>query len=171
MLAIVLPATDQFESLELDLEHSLISLSKWESKYEKPFFSSNGLAPEELMDYISMMIVGDRPPKNLRHRITSDQIMLISDYISSKQTATWFREEQNSKKTSEAVTSELIYYWLVQFNIDFYPTETWHINRLMTLVKICGIKQTPPKKMSKSEQAEHMRRLNAQRREQLGTKG
>lgn len=170
MLTITLQLSDE-ETVEVDLEHSLLSMSKWEQKYEKPFFGKDPKTPEETADYIEMMVVGDRPIKNFSEKIKPDQFKEITNYINGKMTATWFRETNEKKSSSEVVTTELMYFWLVQFRIPFHPVETWHVNRLMTLVRIAGVKQTKPKPMSKTELAEQYRNLNQQRREQLGTKG
>jgi hypothetical protein len=170
MLTIVLSATDDSEAIELNFEHSLISLSKWEQKYQKPFFSDKQKTPEEGAAYIKCMLLSENIPDEILNRLSRDNVKQITDYINDKQSATWFRETPNQRKSNETITSELIYYWLVQFNIPF-EVQTWHLNRLMTLVKIAGIKQTKPKPMSKAQQAEEYRRLNAERRAALGTTG
>lgn len=171
MLHLSLPATDEEPALELNLEHSLVSLSKWESKHQKPFFGPKEKSIEEMADYIIQMVVGENPPENFVHRLTKADAELIGDYLNSKQTATWFREDQNARPSSETITSELIYYWMINFQIPFQPAETWHLNRLMTLIKICGIKQTKPKPMNKNAQLQEYARLNAERKKQLGTNG
>ena len=170
MLTIVLSATDEEEPVELCFEHSLISLSKWESKYKKAFFGKDEKTPEEGAAYIKCMLLTENVPDEFLNRLSSDDVIAITDYINDKQSATWFRDDPNQKNSNEIITSELIYYWLVQFNIPF-EVETWHLNRLMTLVKIAGIKQTKPKPMSKAQQAENYRRLNAQRRAASGSSG
>lgn len=168
----MLPETDTFPSVELSLEHSLVSLSKWESIHEEPFFDQKELTPEKAMSYFECMLVGDPPHSKWIERVPTEEFHRMGEYINSSQTATWFRETTDKgKRTQEKTTSELIYYWLVQFNIPFQPTETWHLNRLMTLVKIAGIKQSKPEKMSKAAQMEEMRRLNAERRQRMGTSG
>lgn len=170
MLNITLSATDDFESVTLSFEHSLVSLSKWESLYKKPFFSKEERTLEETTSYIKCMLLTDNIPDEILNRLSSDDVMAIGEYINDKQSATWFRETPNQKSSSEPITSELIYYWLVQFNIPF-EVERWHLNRLMTLVKIAGIKSTKQKPMSKAEQAEQYRRLNAERRARSGSSG
>jgi len=170
MLTIILSATDEEDAVELCFEHSLISLSKWESQYKKAFFGKEEKTPEEGAGYIKYMLITENIPDEFLNRLSPDNIESITDYINDKQSATWFREDSTQKSTNETVTSELIYYWLVQFNIPF-EVETWHLNRLMTLVKIAGIKQTKPKPMSKSQQAEQYRRLNAERRAQMNSSG
>lgn len=162
-------------TLEVDgsrysLEHSLLSISKWEQKYEKAFWGKDEKTPEEMADYILMMLIDDYPDDFIE-KLQIEDYKAITDHINSRQSATWFRETETNKPSNETITSELIYYWLVQFQIPFHPTETWHFNRLMNLIRIAGIKQTKPKKMSKKEAAEQYRKLNEQRRRELGTSG
>jgi hypothetical protein len=171
MLVLSLPAIDDFEAAELRLEHSLVSLSKWESLHKKSFYNTIEKTPEEFLSYLSFMVLDENPPANYQDRFTPEHLVEVSTYINDPQTATTFREDPNEKKSREVITSEMIYYWLVAFNINFQPVETWHLNRLMTLVRICGIKQTKPKKMTAKQQLAQNRSLNEQRRRQLGTNG
>lgn len=171
MLVLMLPEIDGGEAIELQFEHSLVSLSKWESIHEKPFFSREEKNEEELRSYIVQMLRSENPPENFGDRLTREHIKQALVYIDSKQTATTFRDDPNSPKSKEVITSELIYYWLSAFRIPFQPCEDWNLNRLLTLVRICGIKQTKPKRMSRQAQASEYRRLNEQRRQQLGTSG
>jgi hypothetical protein len=171
MLRLMLPQTADYPvAAELQLEHSLVSVSKWESIHEKPFFGKDGMDSKETLSYIEQMVLQDTPPEKWMDRLSVEDYRTVTNYINSKQSATWFREDSGVKKSSEVITSELIYYWMISFQIDI-SAERWHLNRLMTLIKICGVKQTKPKKMSKASQAEQMRRLNAERREALGTNG
>jgi hypothetical protein len=170
MLTITLSATDDSEAVELNFEHSLVSMSKWESEYKKPFFGKEDKTVEEGAFYINCMLLTENAPEGILNKLSKDDVKVITDYINDRQSATWFREDQNPKRNNETITSELIYYWLVQFNIPF-EVENWHLNRLMTLVKIAGIKQTKPKPMSKAQQAEQYRRLNAERRAKSGSSG
>lgn len=170
MLTVILSATDDSDAVELNFEHSLISLSKWESKHQKPFFGKKEKSVEEGASYIKCMLVTEDVPDEFLNRLSPDNVKAITDYINDKQSATWFREDQSQKQTNETITSELIYYWLVQFRIPF-EVQYWHLNRLMTLVKITSLKQTKPKPMSKAQQAEQYRRLNAERRASLGSSG
>lgn len=171
MLNIVLSATDDLSAVKLSLEHSLVALSKWEAIHEKPFFGREDKDLEETKSYITQMLLNDDYPVNFFDRLTETQFKAIGDYINSKQTATTFGIELNEKPSSETITAELIYYWLAQFQIPFWPTETWHLNRLMTLVKVVGVKQAKPKKMNKNELAEHYRKLNEQRKLESGSAG
>lgn len=170
MLRVVLPQKEDLEEATLCFEHSLLSLSAWEAFHEKPFFSKDPKTPQETQYYIDLMLVSP-PAPSWQVRLEAEDYIAITDYINANQTATTFRPSQNERPSREIVTSELIYFWLVSFNIPFHPVETWHLNRLMTLIKICSIKQTKPKPMSKSARMEEMRRLNEQRRAALGTTG
>lgn len=180
MLKIIIPGDEYFNEetetfqtvgdFELELEHSLISLSKWESKYKKPFLSSEGKSPEEILAYVKAMILTPIYPEDLFLRLTQKNYAEINDYIESKESATTFGHMPERKGRGEIITSELIYYWMVAFNIPF-ECERWHLNRLFALVRICNIKNQKPKKMSRSEIAARNRELNAQRRLQYNTKG
>lgn len=173
MLSVTLSPTDDFpEAVELQFEHSLVSLSKWEAEYETPFFKNDGLDAEQTRNYIEKMLIGPPPHEGWIDRLTVEQQNKIVAHINAKQTATWFRESQDPKRpNTETITNELIYHWMIEFQIPFDPCENWHLNHLMTLIKIRGIKQTKPKKMSRAAQMEEMRRLNAQRRQASGSSG
>lgn len=171
MLDVILSATDDLPAVKLTFEHSLVSMSKWESLHEKAFFGREEKTAEETESYIRQMLLTEDPPGNFFSRLTRPQFERVAGYINSKQSATTFALEPDKKGSNELITAELIYYWLVQFQIPFHPTETWHLNRTMTLIKICGIKQSKPKKMSKQQLADQYRSMNEQRRQQLGTAG
>lgn len=155
----------------LQLEHSLVSLSKWESKWCKPFFSKNEKSYDETLDYIKCMTLTKNVDPDVYLRLTDENIRQIYEYINAPMTATVFYDDRNSNKGGrEMITSELIYYWMIALNIPF-ECQKWHINRLMTLIQICKIKNTPPKKRSKQEIMSRNAALNAARRKQLNTKG
>lgn len=180
MLKIIVPPTEFYDesteifetvdAVELELEHSLVSLSKWESKYEKPFLSGGAKTPEEIFGYIFEMILTPNPPANILQRLDQNCVDAVNGYIDSKQSATTFGLLPETKIKGETVTSELIYYWLVAFNIPF-EVEHWHLNRLLALVRICNVKNSKPKKMSRREVAARNAEINAQRRAQLNTSG
>lgn len=150
----------------LELEHSLVSLSKWESKWCKPFLTKDEKTTEETLDYIKCMTLDSDVDPSIYEKLTSNNIVQINDYIGAPMTATTFREDKNTKGSREIVTSELIYYWMVALNIPFECQE-WHLNRLLTLVRVCNIKNTPPKKKSTREIMSRNAALNAARRKQL----
>lgn len=153
----------------LELEHSLVSLSKWESIHEKPFLGKEPKTSEEIISYVKCMAV-DEVPEELFHQLSTTHVDQIRDYIDAKMSATWFSEQPGSPRTSEVITSELIYYWMTVFNIPF-ECENWHLNRLFTLIRVCNTKQAKPKKMTRAELAQRNRELNSQRKAQLGTMG
>lgn len=154
----------------LCFEHSLVSLSKWESKYQVPFLSTPEQTQEQLLDYLAFMLVGDSDPK-LIPLLSSDNLVTIKNYIESQQSATTFGHLPSEKAyRGEIITAELIYYWMVAFTIPF-ECETWHINRLFALIRICNIKNSTGKSMPKGEAARRNRELNEKRRAELGTSG
>ena len=160
----------------LTLEHSLVSLSKWESKYEKPFLSKAEKTVEEVMDYITMMDLSPETPPEVYANITNAQYITINQYINAKRTATWFSELETKKKDTQTVTSELIYYWLTSFEIP-WEAQDWHLSRLFTLIKVFGAERskhdsTNKKTRSGAESlAAQRRKLNEERRKQLDTSG
>ena len=154
----------------ISLEHSLISISKWESKWHKPFLSNKTPKGEELMDYIKCMTITPNVKDEIYNRLTSDNIDKILKYINDPMTATTITERSGSRRSSELITSELIYYWMVAMQIPF-ECQKWHINRLMTLIRICGIKNQPDKKMSKRSTMQQNAALNAARRQKLHSRG
>jgi hypothetical protein len=180
MLTITVGATASFDDenqtftsqggFELQLEHSLVSLSKWESMHEIPFLGPKEKTPEQLLSYIECMVLTENPPGNFLEKLSKENVEAVQAYIDRKMTATWFSEIRPQSRNSETITAELIYYWLTVFHIPF-ECETWHLNRLFTLIRICSLKQDKPKKMSRAEVARRNRELNAQRKAQLGTKG
>lgn len=155
------------------LEHSLISLSKWESKYKKPFLNSEEQKTrEESLYYIKCMTLKPPSDENIYDILSDSDIMKVNEYIDDSMTATWFSEDKrtNRRRNREIITSELIYYWMVALNIPF-EVQKWHVNRLITLIRICEIKQRDPKKMKKGEVLARNRELNAARRKRMGSKG
>lgn len=154
----------------LTLEHSLVSLSKWESKWCKPFLSQSDKTEEEILDYIRFMTLTQKVDPEAYVHLTTEHYNKINEYINLPMTATWFSKEQKGSRNREQVTAEIIYYWMIAHNIPF-ECQKWHLNRLLTLIKVCNIKSQPPKKMSKREILSQNAALNAARRKRLGTKG
>lgn len=157
----------------LQLEHSLVSLSKWESKWCKAFLSKVEKTPEETIDYVKCMTITKNVDPAVYDRLDNSHIKQINDYIAAPMTATYFSEHsmKGGGGSREVVTSELIYYWMVALEIPFQPCEKWHLNRLFTLVKVCNIKNQPPKKMGKRDTMRRNASLNAARRHRHGTRG
>lgn len=153
----------------LQLEHSLVSLSKWESKWNKPFLSKEDKTIEQTIDYIKCMTITQNPKPHIYNLLTDKNILEIKNYIDAPMTATTF-SNANQGHSREIVTSELIYYWMISLNIPM-KCEKWHLNRLLTLIRVCNIKNGPAKKMSKKEIMSRNAALNAARRKKLNTKG
>jgi hypothetical protein len=145
-------------------------VSKWESEFEKAFLGSQQKSGEEVLGYIRCMCLTPDVPPEVFHKLDQDNINEINAYIDARMTATWFNDPPGAPKTNEVITAELIYYWMTAFQIPF-ECERWHLNRLFTLIRICNIKQSKPKKMSRAEIAQRNRDLNAKRRERFNTTG
>jgi hypothetical protein len=179
MLTIIVPSVDLFDETKqefvvepeviLELEHSLVSLSKWESIYEKPFLGEDKTA-DEVVGYIKTMTLSPNIAPEVFLRLSDQNLKEIDEYINQKMTATWFSEISNAPKSRDVITAELIYYWMITFQIPF-ECETWHLNRLFTLIRICNLKQSKPQKMGRGEIAARNRELNEQRKAQLKTSG
>lgn len=155
---------------QLQLEHSLVSLSKWESKWEKPFLGKDQKSGEEIFDYVRCMALDEETPRELFYQLNDDHFKKVNAYLDSKQTATWFSPRTNAPRSREVITAELIYYWMIAFEIP-WEAQHWHLNRLFTLIQVCNAKQSKPEKMSKAELNRRNRELNEQRKKQLGTTG
>lgn len=181
MLKIIIPDNELFNEdtneiikingQEISLEHSLISISKWESKYKKPFLENNKKTVDEILDYIKCMTITPNVNSNIFLGLTEDNIKDVIEYIDDPMTATTFNTIGPEKKSKEFITSELIYYWMIANNVPV-EFERWHINRLLTLIKVCTIKNNPnKKKMSKQQIISQNKAINDARRKALGTKG
>lgn len=154
----------------LQLEHSLVSVSKWEAKYKKPFLEAKDLSGTELIDYIKFMTITQNVKSEVYLGLTKKNFELIKDYISDKMTATWFKERKGGRH--QIVTSELIYCWMTQYNIPFEVCQKWHLNRLLTLIRVCQEENSQKKDpRSKKEQIQDRKALNAARRKKYGTRG
>lgn len=186
MLVLSIPARELYDSVRdeiiripahtLELEHSLVSISKWESKWKKPFFSSDQKTREQLIDYIRCMTI--RPsglPRLIYAMLNQEELKQIDDYINDSMTATWFTTPKDKEgvakpKRQRAITSELIYSWMAMLNID-WSCEKWHINRLFVLIQCIEEQQKPPTKMSAGEIRTRNASLNAMRRKKFNSKG
>ena len=154
----------------LQLEHSLVSLSKWESKWHKPFLAKNNKTLEETIDYIKCMTITQNVNPNVYEHLTKQNMDMIGKYIDDSMTATFFTEEKMRRTNSEIITSELIYYWMIALNIPF-ECQKWHLNRLLTLIKVCNIKNQPTRKMSTRDRLSRNAALNEARRKKFNSKG
>lgn len=180
MLQIIVPSgefwnekTEKFDNTKettLMLEHSLVSLSKWESKWCKPFLGKEDKTAEETLDYIRCMTLTQNVDPRVYLCLTAENIETIKQYINAPMSATTIHENPNGPKSHETITSELIYYWMIALNIPF-ECQKWHLNRLLMLVRVCNIKNKPPQKMSKSQLMSRNSQLNAARRAKLHSKG
>lgn len=179
MLEIIIPGlelyneeTNEFtcyDDVKLELEHSLVSISKWESKWCKPFLDGKDKTLDEIVDYVRCMTIPDNIESDVYDRLTEENLVVINEYIGRPMTATTFNNEKKSTGR-EIITSEIIYYWMVSFNIPF-ECQYWHLNRLLTLIKVCNVKNNPPKKMSQKEILARNKALNDARKKELGTRG
>lgn len=175
MLQVIVPATESwdeanecfvnFPEQKLTLEHSLVSLSNWESKWRKPFISKDTKTAEETLDYIRCMTINENVDPEVYSRLTGETIEQIKQYIDEPMTATWFTEQGvgRGKASNRQITNELIYYWMISLQIPL-ECERWHLNRLLTLIRVCNIENQPPKQMSKRDVASLHRSTNARRR-------
>lgn len=179
MLKITIPASEVWDektgrfSLEkectIKLEHSLISISEWEAKWCVPFFTSEK-TNDQLIDYIRCMTISKDVNPDVLLRLTSNNIKEINDYIAAPMTATTIGSDKKGRPSKEIITSEVIYYWMITYNIPV-EFEKWHINRLIMLIRVCSEFNKPKKKRSRSDIIAENRALNAARKARLGTKG
>lgn len=181
MLAIRIPkkeyfieSTSEFVTVDeciLHLEHSLRSVAMWESLWEKPFFSDKPLSVVQTIDYIKCMTLDINVNPFVYKGITNDIVEKVEQYIKRPMTATWFNEpNENKPKSKKALTAEVIYWQMTVLNIPF-ECDQWHLNRLLTLIKVCSIKNAPPKKLSKQEARNRNRAINAANRKRFGSTG
>lgn len=154
----------------LQLEHSLISLSKWESKWCKSFINTSDKTIEEILDYVQCMTITQNVNPMIYQFLSAENLKKINEYINAPMTATTFSDNKTSGRSREIITSEVLYYDMISLGIPF-ECQKWHLNRLITLIRVCSVKSQPPKKMGKTELANRNRALNAARRKQLNTRG
>ncbi|QGJ89070.1 hypothetical protein PBI_UNTOUCHABLE_25 [Gordonia phage Untouchable] len=163
----------------LRLEHSLVSLSKWESEYEKPFLDDNDKSQEEILAYVIMMDLDEETPLEVFLKLSHDDFVKINEHIHGKKTATWFNKRPNKKPRTQTVTSELLYYWMTSYEIP-WEAQTWHLNRLFTLIEVFNEERAAAESKSgnksvnkerKESMAQERQRLNAERRAALNSTG
>ncbi|GHU53992.1 hypothetical protein AGMMS49975_13590 [Clostridia bacterium] len=181
MLTITIPEKEFYDetnqefitikSETIQLEHSLVSLSKWEAEWCKPFLGKDEKTTEETIDYIRCMTITQNVSQEFYNNLSRSIVNEIADYVNAPMTATWFNEQETAKKSREVITAEIIYYWLIAQNIPM-ECQHWHLNRLLTLIRVCTLKnQPPPKKGGRRDTISRQRALNESRRTQLNTKG
>lgn len=181
MLKITVPATEQFveatstflytREQKLQMEHSLVSIARWESKWHKPFLGTEDKTAEQTIDYLRCMTITQNVDPAVYAAMSGNAAIMkqIKEYIDDSMTATWF-SEGDGKQSREVVTAEIIYHWMIAYNIPS-DREKWHLNRLLTLIRVCSVKNAPPEPISKQEQAKRNRALAAARRKQHKTRG
>ena len=180
MLILKLPNQEYFDqstntfvytpACTLKLEHSLVSISKWESKWKKPFLKDEQKTPAEFLDYIRCMTINSDVPDEVYQLMGHENLKKIQDYIMDPATATTITDrQQRSGARQQIVTSELIYYWMLSNGIPF-ECEKWRLNRLITLIRICNAKGNP-QQMSRQEIYAMNAALNGARRAASGSKG
>lgn len=179
MLRITVPETESFDELSgefvytkaqsLALEHSLVSISKWESKWHKPFLSVKEFTVEEFSDYVRCMTITQNVDPGVYQNLTLDNISEINKYMEESMTASWFSKDQTNH-SRDVITSEIIYYWMISLNIPF-ECQKWHINRLLTLIRVCDEKGKPKKNMSTAAILNRNKALNQARRAKYNSKG
>lgn len=173
MLTIVVPGQELFnnktqkfiktEDVKLRMEHSLVAISKWESKWHKPFLTSTGRSGEEVTDYFRMMCIEEDVDSSVLDRMTEENIRQIQDHIENSMTATTFSNLPDSPGRREIVTAEIVYYWMISMQIPL-DRENWHFGKLIALIKTINAKNAPKKKMNTKDALAQQRELNAQRR-------
>lgn len=174
MLHLTIPPTELFnettqefswsKEVVVSLEHSLVSISKWEAKHRKPFLSKESKSYDEAMDYVRCMIVRSSSQDDVVNFLSNDHIATINEYIESPMTATWYKQQPGGSR--RIVTSELIYYWMIALNIPF-ECQKWHLNRLLTLIAVCNFENAPKKKLSNKELYARNASINAARKAKL----
>lgn len=181
MLQVTIPAYEWFDEstntfghtndTTLQLEHSLVSIHRWEQKWCKPFLGKDPKTFEECIDYVRCMTLNQNIDPLVYRGITPDVMEKINSYIEAPMTATWFSEKDNHGPVHhETITSEVIYYWMISLNIP-WECRKWHLNTLLTLVRVCNVKNAPKRRQSRREMMEQRSAMNKARRARLGTKG
>lgn len=179
MLKLIIPGSESFDEetetfiytkeRTLHLEHSLVSLSKWEAVYQIPFLTEKQKTTEQTLDYIRFMTITQNVDPEIYKALPSSCLNKVEDYIRNPMTATTI-SNSNKKGGRQIITSEVIYGWMVVLHIPF-ECEKWHLNRLLTLIQVCSELNNPGKKMSKKELLERNRALNEARKVSLHTRG
>lgn len=173
MLTITIPKAESYDEVNncfietkaqsLTLEHSLVSISKWESRWKVPFLDEKSKTAEQTIDYIKCMTLTQNVDPNVYRHLTRDNVLKINEYIGDSMTATWFSDKKKTRPGRQKITSELIYCWMIEFGIPF-ECQKWHLSRLLTLIRVCEAENRPKKKASKQDLLSQYASLNAARR-------
>lgn len=180
MIKIVVPPAELFDQntqmfistkeTTLQLEHSLVSVAKWEARWRKPFLGKERKTTESYLDYIRCMTITQNVDPNIYYALTQENLLEIQKYIDEPMTATWFSDQYKNKSGKRVITAEVIYYWMIALQIPF-ECQKWHLNRLLTLIQVCNIENQPKKKMGKKAILQSNNSVNAARRKALNSKG
>ena len=182
MLQITIKGTEAFDEqtckrvrtkdTTLQLEHSLVSISKWESKWKVNYLNNDKITPEMSLDYVRCMTISQNVDPKVYGMLSEENMKEIMEYINDPMTATTVKERPGQPGNKRSIiTAEIIYYWMIALEIPFDPCQKWHLNRLMMLIRVCDEKQSPKRTMSKREAAAQRRSLNAARRARSGSRG
>lgn len=174
MLTITVPETELWDeknscfvvlpSATIRLEHSLVSIAKWEAKWKDPFLSSKEKTMEQLIDYYKFMTITQNVPDDVYQRFTRENHIAVQEYMKDSHTATWFSEDKSKygRSGGKIITNERIYAWMAELGIPF-SCEKWNINRLLVLIRVCNIDNQPPKKMNQHDQLARNYHINQAR--------
>lgn len=184
MLEIIVPASEMFiqetnefintKETTLQLEHSLISIKKWEAKWHIPYLHTKNKTNEQILDYVKDMTINKPSDPNCYYALTKDNIKAITEYIENPMTATWFsnnKKEGQSNIRKETYTAEVLYWQMIELGIPV-EFQKWHLNQLITLIRVINAKRSEhDKKMSPQEAAMKRSALNAKRRAKRRSRG
>jgi len=158
------------EPIIIPMEHSLVSIHEWEKQWHKPFLKKfPKKTTDETVSYLACMSLRDDVDPKVFYAIPKGEMERINKYIEDPMSARTKSSGQRSAKR-ETITAELIYFWMFTYNIP-YECREWHLNSLLSLIELCSIKNTPPKKMSASQKYAKYNALNNARRKAFHTKG
>lgn len=160
----------QIPACTLTLEHSLISLAKWESRWHKPYFDGLAKSSAEDLDYIKCMVIGNVKDDHVFSTLSTENIYTIKEYINNPMTATTFQKKTSGKNKKEVTTAETLYAHMFAHRIPM-DCQKWHLNRLLTLLRVCDLQNAPREKMSKKQTASWNAEQNAARRAKYNTRG
>lgn len=180
ILRITIPSVEVYDEIKeeffytkeykLSLQHSLVSVAKWEAKWLKPFLDDAPKTREETLDYIKCMTITQNIPDSAYNFLDTESLVKIKQHIKAPMTATVISKRPGTPTNKEVYTAEVIYYWMIALNIPV-EYQTWHLSRLLTLIEVCNLKNNPPKKMGRQETLRMQRDLNRKRMAKLKTKG